>query len=88
MLHGLHQAGIQTHLGVDHPPGPSLCPQPSLWSALATGEGFTNVSRALQNILSKFVHYKNLYFLYKNFKLKLCTCAQRRALGMPTKFQL
>ena len=36
--------------------------------------GFTNVWRALQNILSKFVYCGNST-CYANFKLKLCTCA-------------
>ena len=44
---------------------------------------FTNVSRALKNILSKFVYCKNRTS-YENFKLKLGTCA----LGTRTKFQL
>ena len=50
------------------------------------GGCFTNVSRALQNILSKFVYYLNR-ISYENFKLKLCTCAQSHALGTRTKFQ-
>ena len=36
---------------------------------------FTNVSRALQNILSKF-EYFGIRSSYENFNLKLCTCAQ------------
>ena len=48
---------------------------------------FTNVSRILQNILSKFVHCRNRTS-YVNFKLKLCECAQSHALGTCTKFQL
>ena len=51
------------------------------------GVCFTNVSRALQNILSKFVYYKNRTS-YDNFKLKLCTCAQSHALGTRRKSQL
>ena len=47
----------------------------------------TNVSRALQNILSKFVYCRNSACDH-NFKLKLCTCAQSHALGTRTKFQL
>ena len=43
-----------------------------------SGEWFTNVSRALQNILSKSVHSRN-HTSYENVKLKLCTCAQRMA---------
>ena len=50
-------------------------------------ECFTNISRALQNILSKFVFYRN-QASYKNFKLKLYKCAQSMALGTLTKFQL
>ena len=37
------------------------------------GGCFTNVSWALQNILSKFVFYRNRAS-YENFKLKLCMC--------------
>ena len=56
------------------------------------GGRFTNVSQALQNILSKFVYCRNHTF-YENFKLKLCMCAQSKcaqslALGTRTKFQL
>ena len=51
------------------------------------GRYFTNVSRALQDIISKFVYYWNRTS-YDNFKLKLCTCAQSHALGTRTKFQL
>ena len=47
---------------------------------------FTNVSRALQDILSKFVYCRNRSS-DGNFKLKLCTCAQSHALGTHTKFQ-
>ena len=54
---------------------------------VSPGGCFTNVSRALQNILSKFVYYRN-HTSYVNFKLKLCTCAQSHALGTHTKFQL
>ena len=52
-----------------------------------TGGCFTNVSRALQTILSKFVYCRNST-CDENFKLKLCTCAQSHALGTGTKFQL
>ena len=48
---------------------------------------FTNVSRAPQNIISKFVYCINCTS-YENFKLKLCTCAQSQGLGTCTKFQL
>ena len=58
------------------------CPQ-----EMIPGGCFTNVSRALQYILLKFVYCRNCSF-YQNFKLKLCTCAQSMALGTPTKFQL
>ena len=55
--------------------------------ACKPGGCFTNVSRALQNILSKFVYCRNST-CDQNFKLKLCTCAQSHALGTCTKFQL
>ena len=47
------------------------------------------VSRALQDIISKFVYCKN-HTSYENFKLKLstCMCTQSMALGTRTKFQL
>ena len=51
------------------------------------GGCFTNVSQALQDILSKFVYCRNRTS-YENFKLKLCTRAQSPALGTRTKFQL
>ena len=47
---------------------------------------FTNVWRALQNNLSKFVYWRSISD--ENFKLKLGTCAQSMALGTRTKFQL
>ena len=58
------------------------------WAAGAAKPGvcFTNVSRALQDILLKFVYCRNRSS-YENFKLKLCTCAQSMALGTRTKFQ-
>ena len=64
--------------------------QPPLFTVLLMpacdpGSCFTNVLRALQNILSKFVYCRN-HTSYENFKLKLCMCAQSHALG--TKFQL
>ena len=46
----------------------------SSWAA-KPGVCFTNVSRALQDILLKFVYCRNRSS-YENFKLKLCTCAQ------------
>ena len=51
------------------------------------GGCFTNVSRALQKILSKFVYCTNST-CDENFKLKLCTCAQSLALGTRTNFQI
>ena len=51
------------------------------------GGCFTNVSRALQNILSKFWYCRNST-CDENVKLKLCTSAQSHALGTRTKFQL
>ena len=42
------------------------------------GGCFTNVSRALQDILLKFVYYRNRSS-YENIKLKLCMCAQSMA---------
>ena len=51
------------------------------------GGCFTNISRALHDILSKFVYCGNSTW-YANFKLKLGTCAQRHALGTRTKFHL
>ena len=50
------------------------------------GVCFTNVLRALQDILLKFVYCRNRSS-YENFKLKLCTCAQSMALGTRTRFQ-
>ena len=46
----------------------------SSWAA-KPGVCFTNVSRALQDILLKFVYCRNRSS-YENVKLKLCTCAQ------------
>ena len=51
------------------------------------GGCFTNDSRALQNILSKFLHYR-YPTSDENFKPKLCTCAQSHALSTRTKFRL
>ena len=56
-------------------------------SVRSDGGCFTNISRALQTILSKFVYYRNC-ICYENSKPKLCTCAQSHALGTHTKFQL
>ena len=61
-----------------------------LASLRVAGGCFTIVSRALQNILSKFVYCRNRTS-YENFQLKLCVCAQSlalEALGTHTKFQL
>ena len=52
-----------------------------------SGGCFTNVSRALQKILSKFVYCTNSTG-DENFKLKLCMCAQSLALGTRTNFQI
>ena len=41
------------------------------------GDCFTNVSRDLQNSLSKFVYCRN-HTSYENSKLKFCTCAQSK----------
>ena len=57
---------------------------PPLWDA---GGCFTNVSRALQNILLKFMYCRNST-CDENFKLKLRMCGQSHALGTRTKFQL
>ena len=51
------------------------------------GDCFTNVSRALQKIISKFVYCTNST-CDEYFKLKLCTCAQSLALGTRTNFQI
>ena len=56
-------------------------------TAGSPGGCFTNLSRALQSILSKFVYCGNST-CYANFKLKLCTCAQSYVLGTRTKFVL
>ena len=62
---------------------------PQFIQYLVQGPGgcFTNVPRALQHILSKFVCCRNRTS-YDHFKLKLCSCAQSHALGTRTKFQL
>ena len=52
-----------------------------------TGGCFTDVSRALQKFFSKFVYCTNST-CDENFKLKLCTCAQSKALGTRTNFQI
>ena len=51
------------------------------------GGCFTNVSQALQNNLAKIHNTRNLFY-GENFKLKLYTCVQSKALGTGTKFQL
>ena len=48
---------------------------------------YTNVSWALQNILSKFVYCRNRTSC-EYFKLKLDMCAQSMDLGTRTKFRL
>ena len=50
------------------------------------GGCFTNVSRALQNILSKFVYFK-IPSSYENFNLKFYTCAQSHTLDTRVKFR-
>ena len=47
---------------------------------------FTNVSQAPQNILAK-IHNTRNHIYGENFNLKICTCAQSKALGTRTKFQ-
>ena len=46
----------------------------------------TKFSRAIQNILSKFVYCRNCTS-YENFKPILCTCVQSHALDTRTQFQ-
>ena len=48
---------------------------------------FTNVSQAPQNILAK-IHNTRNHIYGENFNLKICTCAQSKALGTRTKFQI
>ena len=60
---------------------------PGASDLIPSGGCFTNVSRALQDILSKFVYRRNRTS-HENFKLKLCMCAQSHALGAHTNFQL
>ena len=61
----------------------------TLWpSDIKCQEGsFTNVSRGLQNFLSKLLYCKNRTFP-ENCKLKLCMCGKRHAMGTRTKFHL
>ena len=47
---------------------------------------FTNILRALQKNLAKIYNARNNIYA-ENFKLKLCTYAQSKALGPFTKFQ-
>ena len=54
---------------------------------LGSGGCFTNASRALQRNLAKIYNARN-HIYSENFKLKICTCAQSKALGTHTKFQL
>ena len=67
----------------------SSCCRCNSWvpDILIPGGCFTNVTRALQNFLSKFVYCGNST-CYANFKVKLCSCTQSHALGTHTKFQL
>ena len=62
---------------------------PAAWHRELASPGtqgcFTSVSRALQDIISKFLCCRNRPF-YENSKLKLCMCAQ--SMGIRTKFQL
>ena len=51
------------------------------------GGCFTNVSRALQDIPSKFVYYRNCTS-YENFKLKLCTLLWAHVQSFSLKFSL
>ena len=48
---------------------------------------FTNVWRVPPNNLAKIYDARN-HIYGENFKLKICTCAQRAALGTPTDSQL
>ena len=58
-----------------------------MWCLLNAWGCFTNVSRALQNIPSKFVSCRNHTF-EKNSKLTICTWAQSHALSSThTQFQ-
>ena len=90
-----HQRGNRWSLGMHklfHPTLYNGCNYPSMSSCHQIGheqlgDCFTKVSRALQNILSKFVYCRNRTS-YENFQLKLCMCAQSKALGTRTKFQL
>ena len=57
------------------------------WTNGDPGGCFTNFLLAFQDILLKFVCCRS-HSSYENFKLKLCMCAQSKALGTHTKFQL
>ena len=48
---------------------------------------FTNISWALQNVLSKFVYCRN-HTSRENFKLKLCTCAQSHTGDLDTMLKM
>ena len=78
---------VASMLLVKFPIWAGLTPSPWGWCVAIPGGCFTDVLRALQDILSKFVYRRNLTS-YETFKLKLCTCAQSHALGTGTKFQL
>ena len=64
-----------------------LCFRQDVSLSLYSGVCFTDILWALQNILLQFMYCRN-HTSDKNFKLKLCTCAQSHALGTCTKFQL
>ena len=59
----------------------------SVFAVSTAGGCFSNISRALQDILLKFVYCRNRSS-YENFKLELCMSAQSMALGTRTKFEL
>ena len=88
----------QTDAGNDNTRRPKLASvknvNPSLYVSLKPQAGnwypgvcLTTVSRALQNVLLKFVYCRNR-ISGENFKLKLCTCAQSHAFDTRAKFQL
>ena len=51
------------------------------------GSCFTNVSRAPRYIIAK-IHNTRNHIYGENLNLKICTCAQSKALGTRAKFQL
>ena len=84
---GLMITGLHFQLLFTLPPSDTDCSKGYENNFQEPGGCFTNVSRALQDILLNFVHCRNRSS-YENFKLKLWTCAQSMALGTRTKFQL